>query len=69
MAKKNLATTEIFRDRRGMMDRRALFNMDVAVANDRRCYRDRRNYRHYTDTKEWWLQVNYVESDVFLVGV
>jgi len=53
----------IFQDRRTIIDRRALFNMDVKVNNDKRSYRDRRNWGNFTLKRDWWLQVNYVESE------
>jgi hypothetical protein len=57
----------IFEDRRIGIDRRALLNMDAVVNDDRRNYHDRRDWRNFVVKRDWWLHVNYVESDLMLV--
>ena len=61
--KKKVQTEDIFVDRRKeLVDRRELAG-GIGYFNCRRQLKDRRRNKYVYDVREWWLRVNYVESD------
>ena len=60
---KNKESKDIFADRRKeLIDRREVYG-GIGYFNCRRQLKDRRRNKYVYDVREWWLRVNYVETE------